>query len=75
MEQGDVRQQQEKFGRRIKALREKKGWTQNQLAEASGVPRTDLPQVEHGQLDITLATIHALAKGLGVKPAELFEES
>ena len=41
-------------GSRIKELREKRGFTQNRLAEWAGVSQTHLRRVELGEADITV---------------------
>ena len=58
----------------ITRLRMQKGWTQKTLGERSGVQRAAISMIErHGyQRPDTLAK---LAKALGVKLADLMEES
>ena len=58
---------------RLKALRDRKGLTQVQLAEKSGVSRTYLARLESGRQDPTLSTLEKLAKALGVKVGRLLE--
>jgi len=38
-----------KFGRRLRELREERGWNQKYLAEISGVGRTHISQLENGR--------------------------
>ena len=59
-------------GKRIKELREKAGFTQNRLAEWSGVSQTHLRRVELGQQDITVGQLRLVCDGLGVSLAEFF---
>lgn len=47
------------------------GLTLEQLAERSGLTPNYIGTVENGQRDPSLSTVLALAKGLGVTPAEL----
>jgi transcriptional regulator with XRE-family HTH domain len=47
-------------------------WSQETLAEASGMHRTYIVSVETGNRNISLDAIIDLATGLGVPPAELF---
>jgi transcriptional regulator with XRE-family HTH domain len=58
---------------RLKAIRERRGLTQEQLAEKSGVSRTYLARLETGRQDPTLSTLEKLAKALGVKVGRLLE--
>jgi transcriptional regulator with XRE-family HTH domain len=60
------------FGDRVRHLRRDRGWTQEQLAEAAGMDRSFLADVERGVRNPTLDTIHRLALGLGISPAEFF---
>lgn len=59
------------FGRRLCKLREAAGMTQESLAEASGLHWTYVGQIERGERNLTYKNVLKLARGLGVKPAEL----
>jgi transcriptional regulator with XRE-family HTH domain len=63
----------ERMAVRLKALRERRGMTQKQLAEKSGVGRSHLARLETGRQDPTLSTLERLAKALGVKVGRLLE--
>jgi transcriptional regulator with XRE-family HTH domain len=63
----------EQMAAKLKALRERRGLTQEQLAEKSGVSRTYLARLETGRQDPTLSTLEKLAKALGVKAGRLLE--
>ena len=55
------------FGRRLKAFRERRGLSQNQLAQRSGVPRPTISSLESGaQLGISLENALKLADALNV---------
>lgn len=58
---------------RLKALREKRGWTQETLARKAKVSHGYLARLEIGMHDPKLATLKKLAKALKVKLAELVE--
>jgi transcriptional regulator with XRE-family HTH domain len=58
---------------RIKALRDRRGMTQEQLAERAGVSRTYLARLETARQDPTLSMLEKLAKALGVKVGRLVE--
>ncbi|MEM1071478.1 MAG: helix-turn-helix transcriptional regulator [Planctomycetota bacterium] len=59
------------FGERVRAKRTGCGWTQEDLAHASGLHRTMIGHVEQGTRNATLETIEKLARALQVQPAEL----
>jgi transcriptional regulator with XRE-family HTH domain len=61
------------FGRRVRQIREQRGFSQEQLAELAGIHRTYMSSVERGQRNIGLDNIAALADALGVSPALFFE--
>jgi transcriptional regulator with XRE-family HTH domain len=60
-----------RFGLNVRQLREKRGWSQEQLAEAADLHRTYVSGIERGTRNPTLTVICRLAGGLGVSPAEL----
>jgi transcriptional regulator with XRE-family HTH domain len=60
------------FGARVKALRNGRGWTQAQLADAMRVSDEWVRKIERGLNNPSFATIEALATALDVVPAELF---
>jgi transcriptional regulator with XRE-family HTH domain len=62
------------FGASIRVLREERGLTQAQLAEAASVSSTYLGIIERGENVPTLSVILQLAKGLQVHPMELFRD-
>jgi len=56
-------------GEVIRILRDKKGWTQEELARRSGISSTNLSSLENDQVDIGKRRAEALAKAFGVHPA------
>jgi len=56
-------------GEVIRILRDKKGWTQDELARRSGISATNLSALENDQVDIGKRRAEALAKAFGVHPA------
>jgi transcriptional regulator with XRE-family HTH domain len=54
------------FSRKLKALREERGLTQQQLADQAGMHRFGVAKLERGEREPTWATVQALAKALGV---------
>jgi transcriptional regulator with XRE-family HTH domain len=60
------------LGARIRKLRKALEWSQERLAEASGMHWTYIGQVERGERNLTLQSIQAIAKALNLKISELF---
>ncbi len=60
------------FGETIRAIRKSKGWSQEELAEASGLHRTYIGSIERGEQNVSLKNIKRLADALGVPLADLF---
>ncbi|MGB8783934.1 MAG: helix-turn-helix transcriptional regulator [Terriglobales bacterium] len=67
-----MQQIQRKLGDRIRRLRSRKGWSQEQFAAVSGLHRTYIGAVERGEKNLTISTIHTLAKTLDTSIAQLF---
>jgi len=61
------------FGEKVRELRIKRGLSQEQLAESSGLHRTYISSLELGKRNVSLVNIHALAKALGVSPDKLLK--
>jgi transcriptional regulator with XRE-family HTH domain len=59
------------LGVRIRQLRKKREWSQEDLAAASGMHWTYIGQVERGERNLTLQSIRAIAKALNLKMSEL----
>jgi transcriptional regulator with XRE-family HTH domain len=64
------------FGRRLRALRKLRMYTQEKLGERAGVSGKLVGQIERGDGNPTLDVIAGLAAGLDVQPGDLlqFEE-
>ena len=60
------------FGRRVRALRKSRKWSQEKMAEVSRMHWTYIGQVERGERNLTLHSIQAIAKALNMKISELF---
>ncbi len=58
---------------RIKILREKKGYSQNSLAELAGISQSHLRRVELGQSRITVDHLQMICDALGVSLKEFFD--
>jgi transcriptional regulator with XRE-family HTH domain len=66
-----ARRRGETMGMRLKRLREEKGFTQETLAEAAGVPKFSLRNWEQDRRGMSLATAVRVADALGVSLDEL----
>lgn len=60
------------FGKRIRQLRQNKKLSQEKDAELCGLHVSYVGQIERGERNVALVNIVKLARGLGVKPGELF---
>lgn len=61
----------ERFGERLRKLRQNKGYTQEELADRAGMHFTYVGQIERGLRNPSLINLHKLAKALGVNAGEL----
>lgn len=53
-------------GQRIVELRKKKGWTQAELARATGKDRQAIEKLENGKVNPTVFSLLEIANALGV---------
>ena len=67
-----MRSPQQRLGTRIRQLRLKKGWTQEQLAERTNRHWTYIGGIERGERNVTLQVIADIARALGVEIQALF---
>ena len=61
------------FGWNVRSLRLKRHWTQEQLAQHSGLTPNYIGFVERGERNITLKNAVKIAKGLNYPVHKLFE--
>lgn len=62
------------FGLRMKLLRVSRGWSQEQLAEAAGMHRTFIGQVERGQRGMNILGLWRLSRAFGIPIGDLFTD-
>ncbi|MGO9339679.1 MAG: helix-turn-helix domain-containing protein [Terracidiphilus sp.] len=62
-----------RFGDRIKSLRVERHWSQEDLAERSGIGRVFISQMENGHKEACLAIIETLADSFSITISELME--
>jgi transcriptional regulator with XRE-family HTH domain len=65
---------QKQFGTRMRALRQQRGLSQEELAFSCQLDRTYIGSVERGERNISLVNIHSIAAALGVSPREFFND-
>jgi len=58
-------------GRNVRRFREKKGLTQEQLADVSGFSQQYISSLEQGQRNPTVITLYELSAALGVSHVDL----
>lgn len=66
-----------KFGAYVKYLREKSGWTQDELAEKCGYTsanrKSTISKIENGDSDLQASKIKTLAMIFGMSPSDLLD--
>ena len=62
-------------GRNVKRIRQEKGLTQEQFADASGFSQQYISGLEQGRRNPTLVTLYELATALGVDYLDLLQPS
>ncbi len=63
------------FATQVRRWRNQRGLTQAALAEAAGIPRPNLINIELGKRDCTIHTLRRLASALEITPGTLLEEA
>jgi transcriptional regulator with XRE-family HTH domain len=60
-----------RLGSHLAAIRRQKDLSLTQLSTLTGLSSQELSAIEAGELDPTITTLVALARGLGLSPSEL----
>ena len=60
------------LGKRVRALREKRKWSQEELAHQSGLARSFTGAIERGEKDLRITTLVKLAKTFKIPVGHLF---
>lgn len=63
----------QKFGKRVKTLRVERDLTQLKLAEILDMSPNFVGMIERGERNTNVENVFNIARALGVKPNELFE--
>jgi transcriptional regulator with XRE-family HTH domain len=61
------------LGARVRSLREKRKWSQEDLAHESGLARSFAGAIERGEKDLRLTTLVKLANTFEITIAQLFK--
>jgi len=61
-------------GKRVRLYRQKRGWTQEQLAFEADLHRAYVGQIERGEKAIGIENLQKIAKTLNVKMSKLLGE-
>lgn len=60
-----------KFGKRVRDLREAKKMSQEDLAFAADIPVNQVGRIERGEINTTISSIYAIARALNMKLGDL----
>jgi len=62
-----------RFGERLRSIRNEKGVSQEKLANLSGITISQVSRIERGEVNTTISTLDVLAKSLDVTISELLD--
>lgn len=68
-----VEQVLQRFGANVRAARDARGWTQEDLSGRSGLAVVQVSRIERGKREIRLTTLLRLADAFDMRPDELLE--
>ncbi len=63
----------EQLARRVRTLRNKKGWSQEELADRCDLHRTYISHIENAKREISVETLCKIANEFGITPSELMK--
>jgi transcriptional regulator with XRE-family HTH domain len=64
----------EQFGANVRQARLRRGWTQEDLAHATGLATVQISRIERGRREVRLTTLLRLLRALEVSPARLLKD-
>lgn len=67
----DAKEIKIEVGRRLRRLREKAGWSQEELGFRCGLHRNYIGDIERGERNVAVVNVAKLAKALSVRPRDL----
>ena len=62
-----------RFGRRLRQLRENRGWTQVEMSEKVGIDRSYISDMERGKKNVCLPTLETLAQAFEITIGRLLK--
>ncbi|MBX2965340.1 MAG: helix-turn-helix transcriptional regulator [Cyclobacteriaceae bacterium] len=62
-----------KFGKRIRGIRKRRNWSQEQLANETGFHRNYIGMIERGERNPSLVNINIFAETFGMSISELLK--
>ncbi|MGE5527416.1 MAG: helix-turn-helix domain-containing protein [Methanosarcina sp.] len=62
-----------KFGKKVRAARQARGWTQEDLAERSRLAPVQISRIERGAREVRLTTLLRLLSALRTQPDRLLD--
>lgn len=66
-------QSRKAFGKRVRSMREAKGYSQETFADIAGMHRTYVGSIERGEQNVSIDNIARIAKALNLSLQELFK--
>lgn len=61
------------FGQHLRKVRKSKNISMEKLALEAGIEYSQIFDIEHGNINTTISTVHAISKALGLPEKELFD--
>lgn len=62
-----------KIGNRVRELRLKQGWSQEEFADRCAIHRGHMGQIERGEKNVSIATLVKIGKGLGMTVSAILD--
>lgn len=72
---GWTRMTREDFAKRMRELRDRRGWTQEQMAERTGLASDTIRRLEYASFNPSLDTMRKIANGLDLPTAALLDDN
>jgi XRE family transcriptional regulator, regulator of sulfur utilization len=70
---GAVQELKKKIGNRVRELRVKQGWSQEEFADRCEIHRGHMGQIERGEKNVSIATLVKIGKGLGMTVSAILD--